>query len=76
MLTDEFRSRTGIETRFSTVVFRNRLDDEAKIALYRVAQEALTNVERHSGATKVTLDLRGHTRGATMRIADNGHGIE
>jgi two-component system NarL family sensor kinase len=75
-LADDFRARTGIDTHFETVVFRNRLDQEAKIALYRIAQEALTNVERHSGASSVTLDLRGHRNGATLRISDDGHGIE
>ncbi|MBE1282383.1 MAG: histidine kinase [Rhodobacteraceae bacterium] len=74
-LTDDFAERTGIETAFSTVVFRNRLDHDSKIALYRIAQEALTNIERHSGATKVEIDLRGHKRGATMRISDNGCGL-
>ena len=74
-LTDEFAKRTGIETRFETVVFRNRLDNDAKNALYRIAQEALTNVERHSGATRVEVDLRGHVGGATLRITDNGTGI-
>ncbi|NIZ15436.1 cache domain-containing protein [Phaeobacter sp. HF9A] len=74
-LTDDFAARTGIETEFTTVVFRNRLDQESKIALYRVAQEALMNIERHSGATRVTMDLRGHANGATMRITDNGVGL-
>lgn len=74
-LTDDFRSRTGITTSFDTVVFRNRLDQDAKIALYRIAQEALTNIERHSGATEVKIDVRGHRNGATLSIADNGHGI-
>jgi two-component system, NarL family, sensor kinase len=74
-LTDEFRDRTGIETEFNTVVFRNRLDQESKIALYRIAQEALTNIERHSGADRISIDLRGHKTGATMRITDNGRGL-
>lgn len=74
-LTDDFAARTGIETEFATVVFRNRLDQDAKIALYRIAQEALTNVERHSGATRVDVDLRGHKKGATLRVSDNGHGL-
>src|SRR6056297_2051526 len=52
------------------------LDDEAKIALYRVAQEALTNIERHSGATHVAIDVRGHLNGATLRITDNGCGLD
>ncbi len=74
-LTDDFRDRTGIETEFSTVVFRNRLDQDSKIALYRIAQEALTNIERHADASHVTIDLRGHKKGATMRITDNGRGL-
>ncbi|MFZ5961352.1 cache domain-containing protein [Thalassococcus sp. BH17M4-6] len=74
-LTEDFRARTDIEVRFDTVVFRNRLDQDAKIALYRIAQEALTNIERHSGATQVSIDVRGHIRGATLRIADNGRGL-
>ncbi|NCQ24899.1 MAG: histidine kinase [Rhodobacteraceae bacterium CG17_big_fil_post_rev_8_21_14_2_50_63_15] len=75
-LTEDFGKRTGIKTEFRTVVFRNRLDDEAKIALYRVAQEALTNIERHSGATQVSVDLRGHARGGTLKISDNGRGLD
>lgn len=74
-LTEDFSTRTGIQASFTTVVFRNRLDQDAKIALYRIAQEALTNIERHSGATRVTVDLRGHRTGATLRISDNGQGI-
>lgn len=74
-LTDEFSARTGIATDLETVVFRNRLDPEAKIALYRIAQEALTNIERHSGASAVSLRLGGHLRGATLRIEDDGCGI-
>jgi len=74
-LTDDFADRTGIAASFQSVVFRNRLDEEAKIALYRIAQEALTNVERHAHATRLTLDLRGHRKGATLRITDNGKGL-
>ena len=74
-LIEEFSTRTGIDCELETVVFRNRLDQDAKIALYRIAQEALTNIERHAGATKVTFKLGGHKKGATMRIQDNGQGL-
>ena len=74
-LVDDFAARTGIDAELETVVFRNRLDQDAKIALYRVAQEALTNIERHSGASRVKVMLKGHRRGATLRISDNGRGI-
>ncbi len=75
-LADDFATHTGIATRFDTVVFRNRLDQEAKIALYRIAQEALTNIERHSGASEVVIDLRGTRGGAVLKISDNGCGID
>ncbi|WP_240804396.1 cache domain-containing protein [Qingshengfaniella alkalisoli] len=74
-LTEDFSKRTGIETQFQTVVFHNRLDKDARIALYRIAQEALTNVERHSGATQVEIKLYGHKHGGTLWIRDNGCGI-
>lgn len=75
-LTTDMSERTGIKTDFETVVFRNRLDSDAKIALYRVAQEALTNIERHSNATEVEIKLSGHRKGATLKIADNGIGMQ
>ncbi|MDJ0994094.1 MAG: cache domain-containing protein [Dinoroseobacter sp.] len=74
-LTEEFSKRTGIKTDMKTVVFRNRLDQDAKIALYRIAQEALTNIERHADASEVKLELFGHKRGGTLRISDNGQGM-
>ena len=74
-LVEDFNARTDIQVDFTTVVFRNRLDNDAKIALYRIAQEALTNIERHSGATHARMDLRGHGAGATLKITDNGTGL-
>ncbi|MEM6307889.1 MAG: cache domain-containing protein, partial [Pseudomonadota bacterium] len=75
MITD-FEERTGITTEYESVVFRNRLDNESKIALYRVAQEAFTNIERHAKASHVQVSLKGTKHGAIMRICDNGVGIK
>ncbi|MBM2576570.1 cache domain-containing protein [Jannaschia sp. Os4] len=74
-LCEGFAARTGIAVDFATVVFRNRLDIESKTALYRIAQEALTNVERHAGASRVEVELFGHRAGGTLRIVDDGRGI-
>lgn len=74
-LTDDFSTRTGINTEFETVVFRNRLDQEARIALYRIAQEALSNIERHASAGNVQIALKGHRKGAMLRIKDDGIGM-
>ncbi len=75
-LTDDFSQRTGIVCTFETVVFRNRLDQEARIALYRIAQEALTNVERHAGATSVFVSLKGNRKGGQLVVRDNGAGMQ
>ena len=72
-LAEDFRARTGLAMRFETVVFRNRLDREAKIALYRIAQDALTSIERHSGFTDVSIGRRNmqgrmDQLGGTLRV--------
>ncbi len=74
-LINDFSERTGISAEFETVVFRNRLDQDARIALYRIGQEALTNVERHANATHVEMSIRGHRNGAMLRVKDNGNGM-
>tara|TARA_Y100001933_G_scaffold207167_1_gene210280 strand:+ start:1051 stop:1677 length:627 start_codon:yes stop_codon:yes gene_type:complete len=63
---------------FITIRERRLADAKLKRLTQRVfdAQEALTNIERHSGATRVDIDLRGHARGGTLRITDNGRGID
>ncbi len=74
-LADEFGQRTGVDVTVETVVFRGRLDQEARISLYRIAQEALTNIERHSDAQTVTIMLKGNRAGGRLKITDNGKGM-
>jgi len=63
-LAEDFGQRTGVAITMETVVFRNRLDQDARIALYRIAQEALTNIERHADAKTVAISLKGNRTGA------------
>lgn len=75
-LANHFSERTGIRTVLEADVGKDTLKPEASTALYRVAQEALNNIERHSGAAEVQVKLwnaRGRMR---MMIADNGNGFE
>ncbi|SOH94541.1 two-component system, NarL family, sensor kinase [Monaibacterium marinum] len=74
-LAEEFQERTGIITRLDTVALRNSLTSDGKTALFRIAQEALTNIERHSNATEVVIHIKPHRRGAAMTITDNGGGF-
>jgi two-component system sensor histidine kinase UhpB len=52
------------------------LDEEAELVIYRVAQEALTNVARHSGSASVELELASSNGTVTLRVLDEGRGID
>lgn len=53
-----------------------RLGEEAEITLYRVAQEALTNVRKHAGSTSVHLELRRRNGEVRLVVRDRGRGFE
>lgn len=52
------------------------LPADTALALFRIAQEALTNVRRHAKATRATLALRAEPDALVLRIADNGAGFD
>jgi two-component system, NarL family, sensor histidine kinase UhpB len=52
------------------------LDEETELVIYRVAQEALTNVARHSGCERVELELLSDNGSLTLRVLDDGRGID
>jgi two-component system, NarL family, sensor histidine kinase UhpB len=51
------------------------LDEDVEVVLYRVAQEALTNIARHADARHVTLELSGADDAITLTIDDDGRGV-
>ena len=77
----EFTSRTEIPCEFVTPIDYINLEDETAIGVFRIFQEALTNVVRHSQATKVAVVLRESERSLfgdeslVLEIRDNGRGI-
>ena len=52
------------------------LTPEAELAIYRIAQESLTNVARHSGAGRVTIALEPGAESVVLRVADDGKGFD
>ncbi len=51
------------------------LDEDTELAVYRIAQESLTNVARHAGASHVTIALTGDSEGIVLSVVDDGRGI-
>jgi two-component system, NarL family, sensor histidine kinase UhpB len=52
------------------------LSDEAELAVYRVAQESLTNVARHAHASRVAIALTPGPGSVVLRVVDDGHGMD
>jgi two-component system sensor histidine kinase UhpB len=71
-----FSARTGVEARLETAGDPDSLADVVQTAIYRVAQEALTNVTRHAGATVVELVVAEDDRGVELRVSDDGRGFD
>jgi signal transduction histidine kinase len=67
-----FANRTGVRARLTVFAQVERLDSAKRTVLYRVAQEALTNVARHAQATRVELSIRELSDAVCMEISDNG----
>ncbi|NVK18307.1 MAG: cache domain-containing protein [Methylocystaceae bacterium] len=75
-MSHEFGERTGIEVTFKRHSCTKELGQEVKTTLFRVAQEALTNIERHSGASRVTIELLKRVDGVRLKISDDGVGFD
>ena len=71
-----FGDQYGIEVRLRTEGRADSLGDDQQLVAYRVAQEALANVARHSGAEHVDVEFVAHDGGLELRVRDDGVGFE
>jgi two-component system, NarL family, sensor histidine kinase UhpB len=71
-----FSQQTGIPIRTELDAGLPPLDPETEVVVYRVAQEALTNAARHSGASEILLALEHDPDGAVLRVVDDGRGLD
>ncbi|HEX6029796.1 MAG TPA: sensor histidine kinase [Tepidiformaceae bacterium] len=71
----ELQHRTNIRARFNVTGSPRRLDAAVELALFRIAQESVRNVERHSCASTMSLSLALGPEGVRLSITDNGKGF-
>lgn len=75
-LVDDFRRRTGIEAECKiSFSFVGPLPADVNMAVYRIVKEALTNIDKHSGATQVTVHLKAKSGTLYLLVEDNGRGF-
>ncbi|MGC2258252.1 MAG: ATP-binding protein, partial [Candidatus Sulfotelmatobacter sp.] len=70
-----FAKRSGISIKADLATAPERLPKRMEIVLFRVLQESLTNVHRHSDATNATISLQHDPQAITLEIRDFGKGI-
>lgn len=73
---ERLRERCGLEVAMTADGSTSRLAAADALQIYRIAQEALTNVARHAGASRVVVDWRCRADSFTLAIDDDGRGIE
>ena len=72
---EEFERRTGIRVKMDIAQNEMKLDENLSISIFRIFQEALTNIARHARATKVTVYFKYKDKGVELMVQDNGVGI-
>jgi len=72
----EFQKRTGITCDLESELDESDLNREVSMALFRIIQEALTNVARHSGAGRAVIYLSRSSDGLAIEIRDDGRGMD
>ena len=75
-LVETFREQTGIEVDLEPRLGADRLPQEIETTLYRITQEALTNVVKHARASRVSIVLTRRDGAVSAVIEDDGRGIE
>jgi signal transduction histidine kinase len=70
-----FSSRSGIKTTFNAEEAFRRLPSDAELAIFRVLQESLTNVHRHSGSETADVRLLRRDGNAVLEVEDQGKGF-
>jgi PAS domain S-box-containing protein len=73
---EEFEKRSGIRTIFQTEIIAIDPGPVLAIGLFRICQESLTNVARHSGGQNVLITLERDDEQLVLRVADDGKGLD
>lgn len=74
-LSRRFAESSGIQVERRFAAELPALSDDAELAVYRVAQESLTNVARHAGASRVEMVLEQGIDSVVLRVSDDGQGM-
>ncbi|HEV8075707.1 MAG TPA: sensor histidine kinase, partial [Candidatus Acidoferrum sp.] len=72
----EFANRNSMSIQFTSACLTCKVPDEASLCLFRVAQEAIRNVHKHSGCREALVELEEISGSLRLRISDRGSGFD
>lgn len=72
----EFSRRNGVPSTVRITGSLSELSDAERTSLFRIVQEALTNITKHARATEVDITLDASPNGVRLRVKDNGRGMD
>ncbi|MBN2289728.1 MAG: hypothetical protein JXQ83_10385, partial [Candidatus Glassbacteria bacterium] len=72
----EYTKRTGTKCRLALTREEPDLSEEVTTNVFRIFQEAMTNIARHAGATEARISLLKKSRSLELKVKDNGYGIK
>ncbi len=73
---EEFSQRTGIRVSYDRMEMVEKMPEELSLALYRIVQEALTNVARHAGVLSASVDIAPREGLLRVEVRDEGRGFD
>ena len=71
-----YSKRSGVQVELDLPNGRERLGNEIELTLFRIVQESLTNIHRHSGGNRATIRMRRTAKDVILVVADDGHGMD
>lgn len=71
-----YNKRSEVQVKLDLPESQDRIDKEAELTLFRIVQEALTNIQRHSGGRHANISMRRTAENLTLSISDDGHGMD
>lgn len=72
----EFETKSGISSRFENLCGEIEINKDVSLAVYRIFQEALTNITRHAKASEINVKIERKDNHFVMEISDNGVGFD
>ena len=75
-LSQSFQQNTGLATHFTAASNLPELPEPHRLAIYRAAQEGLTNIQRHANAQNAWVNLEADSKNISLTIKDDGKGLD